>query len=215
MNEKKLTFMANKGWNKGENDRGGIQYLLKAFTNEFTKNDDVRLLVKLNPSYLYPGWDLNNELNKLNLKMEDVAEIKIEMNYMTDKELNNFYNDGDIFISPTMGEAFNIPCIEAMACGLPVITTNFGGQTDYVNESNGWLIDGEMVDVNWDLNYEGVRWFKPNVQELQKVMRNIYEKYKNKDVYELTIKSTNAILTSKNYTWQNSCQKILEIINLS
>ena len=56
--ERPFTFIANKGWAAGMNDRGGIQFLLKAFDEEFTKKDNVLLKVKINPSYNVPGWDL-------------------------------------------------------------------------------------------------------------------------------------------------------------
>jgi glycosyltransferase involved in cell wall biosynthesis len=42
----------------------------------------------------------------------------------------------DVFISATQHEGFGLVFLEAMACGLPVICYDHGGQTDF-------LVDGE------------------------------------------------------------------------
>ena len=205
----RLHFICSKGWRGGWNDRSGIAYLLKAFIEEFHESDFVSLYVHINPAY---PCNLVEELQKLGLRQEDVPEVKLEMRYLTYKELNEFYNQGDVYVSTSMAEAFNIPLIEAMACGKPCISTFYGGMSDFVTEQNGWLIGGELIPVTWDLQYEGTQWLKPDIQQLQKVMRNIYEKWKQGDTSELSAKSANALATSKEYTWELSARKLLEII---
>lgn len=43
----------------------------------------------------------------------------------------------------------NFPCIiiEALCCGLPVISTHVGGIPEAVNDSNGWLIPSENEEA--------------------------------------------------------------------
>jgi len=117
------------------------------------------------------------------------------------------YNQGDVFVSPTMGDAFNIPCLEALACGLPVITTNFGGQVDYVNDKNGWLIDYDLVPVTWDINYESNQWAKPNIGMLRKTLRFCYE---NRD--KVIAKKEEARKTAELCTWDRSAQMLLDVM---
>ena len=119
-------------------------------------------------------------------------------------KLRDLYNKGDCVISPTMADAFNIPLLEGMACGLPVITTDFGGQTDFVNSKNGWIItDGEMGEFSSEILYEGVNWKKPNINSIKKVMRYVYEHPE-----EVKEKGKQALEDSKNWTWKNSAEKL-------
>jgi glycosyltransferase involved in cell wall biosynthesis len=47
----------------------------------------------------------------------------------------------DIFVFPSENEAFPLSLIEAMACGLPVISTSAGGMKDVLeNERNGLIV---------------------------------------------------------------------------
>lgn len=50
----------------------------------------------------------------------------------------------DVFVSPSVGEAFGQVIIEAMACGLPVVAAASGGPLSFVNDyptaPNGWLV---------------------------------------------------------------------------
>ncbi len=55
------------------------------------------------------------------------------------------YNAFDVLAMPSMGEGFGIPLIEAQACGIPVITTDFTAMTELCG--SGWLVEG---DKWWD-----------------------------------------------------------------
>ena len=198
----KTTFLVNKGWRNME-DRGGTQYAIKAFAEEFKKDEDVEMIVKINPAYGIP--DINKLMKEILDKHPDHAPIKVVTDNLDYKKMVDFYNLGNIFISPTRAESFNIPCLEAMACGLPVITTEFGGQTDFVNNNNGWIVSGEKTEVTWELLYEGIKWLTPYTDELRKAMRTAQT-----DKELLKIKSVEAIKTAQNLTWDNTANLILE-----
>ena len=201
----KFSFVVNKGWRGGMEDRGGVGYTLKAFSEEFRKDENVQLIVKLNPSYLNPLM-LQQKLDELNLPL-DRPIIKINIDAIPYKKLPDFYKQGDVFVSSTRADAFGLTTLEAMGCGLPVIQTSFGGQTDFVNEGNGWLLDYKLEEVKEDLQYEGIKWAIPNIPYLRKLMRHCYD---NKE--EVKEKGKQAIKDSQNWTWSNSAQKALAFL---
>ena len=201
----KFTFVVCKGWRGGMEDRGGVGYALKAFSEEFRKDENVQLIVKLNPSYLNPSM-LKQKLDELKLSI-DRPEIKINIDAVAYKKLPDFYKQGDIFVSSTRADAFGLTTLEAMGCGLPVIQTSFGGQTDFVNEGNGWLLDYKLEEVKEDLQYEGIQWATPDIPYLRKLMRYCYD---NKE--EVKEKGKQAIEDSQNWTWSSSAQKALAFL---
>jgi glycosyltransferase involved in cell wall biosynthesis len=50
-------------------------------------------------------------------------------------EIQSFYQTADIFINPTFAEGFPRVLLEAMACGLPIVTTDAGGIGDILGIS--------------------------------------------------------------------------------
>ncbi|NUN11918.1 glycosyltransferase family 4 protein [Candidatus Micrarchaeota archaeon] len=58
------------------------------------------------------------------------------------KDMPKLYNQADIVVIPSLGvEGTSLSCLEAMACGKPVIASNIGGLIDIIqNNENGLLI---------------------------------------------------------------------------
>jgi len=56
------------------------------------------------------------------------------------REVQRYYGAADLFVLPTMYDPFSNVCLEAMACGLPVITTAENGAAELVREGkNGYV----------------------------------------------------------------------------
>jgi glycosyltransferase involved in cell wall biosynthesis len=49
--------------------------------------------------------------------------------------------DSDVFVLPSLYECGGAVVLEAMACGLPVIATKWGGPLDYIDQSCGILVE--------------------------------------------------------------------------
>jgi glycosyltransferase involved in cell wall biosynthesis len=199
--EKKFTFLCNKGFRNLE-DRGGIQYAVKAYLEEFN-DEEVLLILKINPAYGIVNID--ELLEKIKPQKEKYPKIKIITESLTKEGLNILYNQCDVFLSPTRAESFNIPCIEAMSCGKPVITTNFGGQTDFCTNETGWIIGGELKEVKHELAYEGIKWLTPSITELRKAMREAYTS-------NLEAKKKECLKVASKYTWEATAEKIKDLI---
>lgn len=58
------------------------------------------------------------------------------------RNVHEYLQASDIFVFPTENEAFGISLIEAMACGLPVISTPVGGVKDILQHKDNSLVVG-------------------------------------------------------------------------
>jgi glycosyltransferase involved in cell wall biosynthesis len=53
----------------------------------------------------------------------------------------DFYAAADLYVSPSQEDSFGLPVAEAMACGLPVITSKFAGVSELIhNEHDGFIL---------------------------------------------------------------------------
>ena len=74
--------------------------------------------------------------------VEPMPGVKIHRNLTNNSpELLDLYRRADAFVLPTLADCFSIASIEAMAMGLPVVTTDMGGISDIVAHGiTGYLI---------------------------------------------------------------------------
>ena len=139
---KDFTFLFVGGYT-GKGDRKGADLLCKAFAEEFKNDKNVKLYLKINTVY-------GNAVHELVEITKDVSDRgAINTVNLTDKEMNEIYNLGDCFVCPSCGEGFNMTVLEAMACGLPIITSLWGGQMDYLPYKNIFIegIDLLCLDI--------------------------------------------------------------------
>jgi glycosyltransferase involved in cell wall biosynthesis len=54
---------------------------------------------------------------------------------VSDEKLRDLYQRSDLLLLPLLGSTANNSLLEAMACGLPIITTDLPGVRDYVKDS--------------------------------------------------------------------------------
>jgi glycosyltransferase involved in cell wall biosynthesis len=213
-NIKQFVFLSVFSWNY----RKGWDVLLSSYFDEFSSNDDVSLLI----ASRYQFGDTRAHKNKIKEDIEKVMEqfpnkdlphVVRYSQVIPEDQMPHLYRAAHCFVLPSRGEGICLPPMEASLCGLPVITTNWSGQTEYVKPENSYLIDIDRLEVvkrgvmrihYWDghefpaLTDEKVR------KQLKQCMRNVYENYeqargRNKQLQELI---------HKDFTWDRSVDKI-------
>jgi len=110
------------------------------------------------------------------------------------RDVENFYGAGDLFILPSVYEPFGNTCMEALACGLPLVTTRMTGASELIREGkNGLIIDDprniqEMAGILqralriWEgpgdrrriCNVSSLIPLESNVQEMLRVYEDIF-----------------------------------------
>ena len=100
----------------------GLEYLIRA-----AKRVEARfLIIGEGPQ----GSQLHRLVNELDLQKKVIFLGEID-----NQTLVNYLYASEVFVLPSIfrSEAFGISMLEAMACGLPVISTDLGTGTSYVN----------------------------------------------------------------------------------
>lgn len=56
-------------------------------------------------------------------------------------DILSYYAAADVYVAPSLEDSFNLPALEAMACGLPVILSSSAGMSEYIQDGvNGLLL---------------------------------------------------------------------------
>ncbi len=110
--------------------RKNVTLLLEAFAQAHSTRSGLRL--RLTGDATEP---LRVAVRRLGLE----AAVEF-VGHLPELELPDFYRSLDVFVIPSRQEGFGIVGIEAMACGVPVISTRCGGPEDFVAHGrNGFL----------------------------------------------------------------------------
>lgn len=201
----KFKFLSVFTWSYRKN----VPCLLRAFWEEFSEEDNVCLIMKANAFVGITSeqiLDLTKQLKKEIVGIKKTAKLLVlGNNHLDDKKMSDLYNTCDCYVLPTRSEGVGLPYMEAMACGKPCIATGWGGQTDFINNENGYLISYFLKPVDLKDQDAGVHFrdymklAEANIDHLKLLMRHCY---KNKE--EVETKGQKSLETINNYTWEKS-----------
>jgi glycosyltransferase involved in cell wall biosynthesis len=166
----RFTFLSVFEWG----ERKGSELLLRAFAEEFGTSDDVVLMLSIYNRD--PGVDVYEEVAKLGLPKG--APIVILLNpEFAPYQMGSLYRSADCFVLPTRGEGWGMPILEAMACGLATIATDWSGPADFLHDGVGYPLKVKgLIEAKAKCPYyAGFDWADPDSDHLRFLMRYVYE----------------------------------------
>jgi glycosyltransferase involved in cell wall biosynthesis len=164
--------------------RKGWDVLLRAFLEEFTRDEDVALIIRASPGTGRTIDDLWHEARALmrrhGLGRDWPPHVILHPTLLRAEQLPALYKAADAFVLPTRGEAWGRPFMEAMLMQLPVIATRGGGHMDFLNDENSYLVDCRSTGVPAralrDFPFPRPhRWAEPSRAHLRRLMREVFE----------------------------------------
>lgn len=180
--------------------------LLRAFNDEFSTDEPVRLVCKV-----------VNRDRKVSLKRE-IARLRLrpsggKISYLFNHEfpryqLGSLYRSADCFVSASRGEGWNMPLMEAMACGLPSIATDWGAHREFIHPDVAYPLEirGTIPAVAKCPYYSGFSWADPDPEHLRHLLRQVFE---NRD--EARAKGAAAAREmAEKWTWDATACRIVE-----
>ena len=102
-----------------------------------------------------------------------------------------FYAAADSLVAPSLEDSFNLPVLEAMSCGLPVIVSPAAGVSDWLSP------DKDSVVLN---NPE-------NVQELAEAIRSLASNAAQRGAI-----ASNGLQTAKQFSWDAHARELRKLL---
>ena len=185
---KKFIFLSVFNWNY----RKAPEVLIKSYIKEFSSEDDVTLLMvcRSDKSCNDPNL-IRSKIDNI-IKKEDKGSLTPHIarysQPLSESQLRSLYRSCNVYVQPSRGEGYGLPYIEASMCGLPVVSTKWGGQLDFLNDSNSTLVEIDKMEklssqtgvYFWDSESMPYLLTDSFIKRFGMAMRENYEDYKNK-----------------------------------
>tara|TARA_R110001592_G_scaffold282638_1_gene550424 strand:+ start:1154 stop:3469 length:2316 start_codon:yes stop_codon:yes gene_type:complete len=180
--------------------RKSTKEIIETFLNTFSENEDVELVVSIDNGFSGDGIQTTEE----RLKKYGFDDKRIKVKHFPSREdYISYLKTGHVFLSCARSEGWNLPLIEAMACGTPSIYSECCGQMEFA-EGKGLPVKvlGEKSALDADYNHfngdDGGNYYEPDFEELSRVMRDAFKNYSNHKNQALE----DSKLIHKDFNWE-------------
>jgi len=148
---------------------------MMAFAMLCRKYPDAILYIHTDASSQH-GWNLMALGQMLGIPVDNMAfPDPLSYRYgMTQEMLAGIYSSYDVLLAPSYGEGFGVPTIEAQACGVPVIVSNFAASPELVGD--GWVVSGQPLYDPAQHSFFTI----PSVPEIFAALEEAYKRGKGK-----------------------------------
>jgi glycosyltransferase involved in cell wall biosynthesis len=154
----------------------GMDLLLQAFAAVSHRFPHARLLLKgMDPLYTSKEFLLKSLWRVPPQDLQRVSDRVIYFgNSCSYRQMALLFQAADAYVSSYRAEAFNMPVLEAAACGLPVICTAGGSTDDFVTDAFARRIESKKISVRIKGGLDAAR-LEPNVDHLIELMTSVIE----------------------------------------
>jgi UDP-glucose:(heptosyl)LPS alpha-1,3-glucosyltransferase len=136
--------------------------------------------------FIIGGDNLQKTVENIPQKIKDKI---VHVGEKKGEDLVNFFKSCDVLLHPTVFDPFANVCLEAMACGLPVVTTKINGASEILeNFKDGIVIEHSEDKKNFKIAVEKLIFNRNFLKQL----------------------SENALKTVKNYSIERYAEKLTD-----
>jgi glycosyltransferase involved in cell wall biosynthesis len=187
----------------------GTDLILKAFARVAARHDHVWLLLK-GTDHIYASHSMLNRFWNRGLTSEERQICRSRLLYigktMSVDALADIYRAADAYVTPYRSEAFNLPALEAAACGLPLICTSGGPTDEFTTAEFAHRIRAALVPRS-DREPEELQR-KPDLDELTDAMSALVE--------SASLRESARIAGPRHvhaaFTWKHTVDKLLRLM---
>ena len=185
--------------------RKSTKELIESFLQEFDKDEPVDLILSIDNLYANDGLKTTEERLEHYKLMDPRIKVK---HFPTREEYIKYLQKGHVFLSCARSEGWNLPLIEAMACGTPSIYSECSAQLEFASgkglpvriKETTSAISGEYS--TYSQSEMPGNFYVPDYEHLKETMRDAYENY---DYHKKQALEESVLLRNK-FTWKNAAQ---------
>jgi GT2 family glycosyltransferase/glycosyltransferase involved in cell wall biosynthesis len=162
--------------NSHDLERYGTALLLDVYREAFRAQEDVALVI-----HDYGSSSGDPALERLVAAGPPRPRVELHTEFLPKEALVRLYRSCDAFVSPHRGEGFGMKILDALACGLPAIVTDFGGSTDFCTAETALPVAFDLVPLGPCLDARSLAlgnapvWAEPSRESLRQRLRWVYE----------------------------------------
>lgn len=193
----------------GMSGNKGVDLILAAFAEVLNHHPNALLVLK-GVDELYSSRSLFSRLvASLRSAWQDRVARRIVYigRSLAHCEVAELYQAADAYVSPYLAEGFNLPVLEAAACGLPVICTSGGPTDDFTHQGFAWRIKSRLGAVELGPRRAGFV-LMPDQDYLTQLMTLLLE---DRELAHQA-RSTGPAFVQSRFTWKHSVDRLLETI---
>ncbi len=198
-----FVFLANFEWG----ERKAPERLLDVFNHTFRRDEPVVLVCKtINRD---ASVNVEQRIRALGLAASGGRIAFLHNREFAYCEMGALYRSADCYVSAGRGEGWDMPLLEAMACGLPAIATDWGAHRDFAHEGICYplAIRGTVPAENVRCPYyEGFAWADPDPEHLGVLLRQVFD---NREEAERKGRRA-AVEVAERWSWHAAAARIRE-----
>lgn len=175
------------------NARKGIVPVARAWDEQFGGHPDARLIVKTTTDQ--------------NPTIERHGTVVFDSRRYSHAEMTELYHRAHCLVWPSHGEGFGLPALEAMATGLPIITTKHSAHPEFLG-SSATYVPHEMVETV-DVFGHKIRGADADREALGQAMHDLMLGYDK----ALLRAARGAMRAHKEWTWAHAARRLRDVLD--
>jgi len=187
----------------------GLRFLFPAFAQLLQMRPDARLVLKGADGLYQSKQYVEKHLGEL--KPEAAQAVLGRLTYLDERlsfaDMARLYQASDCYVSSYVAEGFNMPVLEAAACGVPVICTAGGPTDDFVSAEFALKIDSTLNPLDVP-DQPAAMGLMPDLQHLVRLMLRMIDDAG----FRSAARAAGPAWVGERFTWEKVTDRLLRVL---
>lgn len=187
----------------------GLRFLFPAFAQLLRSRPRARLVLKGADALFQSKSYMESQLAEL--EPGDAQSVLGRLTYLdrafTFEDMARLYQAADCYVSPYVAEGFNMPVLEATACGTPVICTAGGPTDDFVTDAFALRIPAALTALDVP-GQDAAMGLMPDLQRLVQAMVRIMDDAE----FRTAARGAGPAWVEERFTWAKVVDRLLPVL---